>query len=405
MPAAEGWCTVCGDCMFVFSSPAPQQQQQQQQLQQPQQQQQQQQQGVPRSRTPCSHPPSAQHPPSLLATTPITPLPPWSETPPAPSPRRPQLLLGVLDGHGLFGHLVSTYLARHLPNLLHRHLVSAAAKDGAAASAPAPAATGPLIVKPADRAAWAPFGAAFADADRMLCGSGVDVLESGSTAVVCHLDLARGRVVTGWVGDSRAVLAVRPRARGALGIGGGGGAWRVVALSDDHKPERPDEKVTSMCLMPTCACRFFAGGCVRCARAHLRARAGWWRRATSASLSGLVLGFPGRGCVGLIGHGVSLTHARTRTRTYTHTAHTHTHTHTAHTHTHTHTHERTHARKHAHMHTHAHTHHTLSLQVRILLNGGRVEQMQDSFGRRGGPHRGGRRACCQSLAPALGARP
>jgi len=64
----------------------------------------------------------------------------------------------------------------------------------------------------------------------------VDVLESGSTAVVCHLDLASGRLVTAWCGDSRAVLAAR-------GGGGAGGKWRVVALSDDHKPERPDEKV------------------------------------------------------------------------------------------------------------------------------------------------------------------
>jgi hypothetical protein len=171
---------------------------------------------------------------------------PCSDRSPPPNPPPPchQVLLGVLDGHGTFGHLVSTFLARHLPVTIYQRLSGDAppgsppGEPDAAAAAPsskggaAAAAAGPLAARPAARDAWAPFGAAFADADRLLCGSGVDVLESGSTAVVCHIDLAAGRLTTAWCGDSRALLASRRGER-----------WRVVALSDDHKPERPDERV------------------------------------------------------------------------------------------------------------------------------------------------------------------
>jgi hypothetical protein len=38
-----------------------------------------------------------------------------------------ELLLGVMDGHGTSGHLVSTYLAQHLPAVLMQKLVAAAA--------------------------------------------------------------------------------------------------------------------------------------------------------------------------------------------------------------------------------------------------------------------------------------
>jgi hypothetical protein len=231
-----------------------------------------------------------------------------------PSPRRSivvepfgkpgQVLLGVLDGHGTFGHLVSTFLSRHLPVTLHQRL-SGGGGDGDDEPLPDVARAkpaGPLAVRPAERAAWAPFGAAFADADRLLCGSGVDVLESGSTAVVCHLDLGAGRLTTAWCGDSRAVLAARR-----------GGRWRVVALSDDHKPERPDEKV----------------------------------RAGGGLAGGLRLG--ARGSAGPCAQEVlpkAPPQATPRSPR------------------------------------------PPRPQVRILLNGGRVEQITDSLGRTGGPHRG-----------------
>ena len=191
----------------------------------------------------------------------------------SPFARDGALLIGVLDGHGTFGHLVSGFLSRHLPQALYRRLACGGGGDndldssgssgggsvgGGGSGGRRGSGRGggggrnggpkPPLVLPADAALAAPFAAAFADADRLLCGSGVDVLESGSTAVVCHVDLDAGRIATAWCGDSRAVLVARAQGGGGGGKGGGkGGAaaqpWRAVALSDDHKPERPDEKL------------------------------------------------------------------------------------------------------------------------------------------------------------------
>jgi hypothetical protein len=45
-----------------------------------------------------------------------------------------ELLLGVMDGHGTSGHLVSTFLAQHLPAVLMQKLVAAAAAAANSAS-------------------------------------------------------------------------------------------------------------------------------------------------------------------------------------------------------------------------------------------------------------------------------
>jgi serine/threonine protein phosphatase PrpC len=106
---------------------------------------------------------------------------------------------------------------------------------------------------------------AFAETDHMLTGSGVNTMDSGSTALLCHI--GPDSITTAWVGDSRAVLGRRlsePEAwdlrlrqqqqRGSSGWNGGssssdseGGRWQAIPLSDDHKPERPDEQVRMVC--------------------------------------------------------------------------------------------------------------------------------------------------------------
>lgn len=70
---------------------------------------------------------------------------------------------------------------------------------------------------------------AFAHADAELnAGGGVDIEYSGSTAVACVL---RGRTLTtAWCGDSRAVLAREV-----------GGRMEAVSLTEDHKPDAPEE--------------------------------------------------------------------------------------------------------------------------------------------------------------------
>ena len=49
------------------------------------------------------------------------------------------------------------------------------------------------------------------------------------------------RLVTGCVGDSRAVLGRKPTSGGLFGMGGKS-AWEAVSLSKDQKPDDPGEK-------------------------------------------------------------------------------------------------------------------------------------------------------------------
>jgi serine/threonine protein phosphatase PrpC len=112
----------------------------------------------------------------------------------------------------------------------------------------------------------------FAETDHMLTSSGINTLDSGSTALLCHV--GPDRISTAWVGDSRAVLGRRvlePKAwdlrlrqqqrssssssavtGGSSSSGSGsneGGRWQAIPLSDDHKPERPDEQVRAVALL------------------------------------------------------------------------------------------------------------------------------------------------------------
>jgi hypothetical protein len=294
-----------------------------------------------------------------------------------------ELLLGVMDGHGTFGHLVSTFLIQHLPAVLMQKFVAAAAglvlqgsssssgwqrqqqqgklagkrhgkqqqqllaqppaqhhpemllgsqlpyvvipdhrgeagnhahyataAEGAAAAVansskhaqarhgravskhkvvPQPEHTAHYSLQDSSSSSSKPEEAAvavpkavvdqvpicqsllttvFAETDHMLTGSGINTLDSGSTAVLCHI--GPDSVTTAWVGDSRAVLgrrisepkawdlrlrqqqqqqqrrsgsSVRGDGRGSSSSDDDGGSWQAIPLSDDHKPERPDEQV------------------------------------------------------------------------------------------------------------------------------------------------------------------
>jgi hypothetical protein len=280
-----------------------------------------------------------------------------------------ELLIGVLDGHGSFGHHVSAHLARHLPGLLLQQLTAAAAgsmggggggarvspkqrrglwggtkqelqpadhdqhqqqeyilvpdhspwygrSDGAAtpsttsssssseehSSHGRPVAKEQLLRRPGTTSSssssssdvWLPSDApapaaqrvtlsqglvarVFADADRQLLASGINATDSGSTALLAHI--GPDCITTAWVGDSRAVLGRRVQQQqqhGAIGSSNSGGSgwrqqlqqlgiakgsssgsssngdglplqlgpgWQAVALSDDHKPDREDERV------------------------------------------------------------------------------------------------------------------------------------------------------------------
>ena len=126
-----------------------------------------------------------------------------------PDASAPEVLFGVFDGHGEHGHLVSRQCKAQFPALLK----TARQQRPDLASAQS---------------------AAYVEQDHA-CTVSIDCSQSGTTAVTCLLqvDDSGGVVVhSAWAGDSRAVLA-RLQPDGTLA---------AKDLSNDQKPERPDEK-------------------------------------------------------------------------------------------------------------------------------------------------------------------
>lgn len=120
-----------------------------------------------------------------------------------------QAIAGVMDGHGPNGAAVSGFLRQQLP-----------------------VAVAEQLRRRGEVSAGAALSAAFLETqDALRSASGaINARLSGSTAV---LTLVQGRrLTTAWVGDSRAVL-VRKEV--------GGGVWRGVALTQDHKPTSAGE--------------------------------------------------------------------------------------------------------------------------------------------------------------------
>ena len=167
---------------------------------------------------------------------------------------------GVLDGHGVAGAKVSSFVRSKIASEIEAQSRSAgfsADKDlvndprGADAGhvSAISAATVVTVLKDA-------FGTA---QKSLLRAHGADCAESGSTCVVC---VRRGdNLIVANVGDSRCVLGRRVVAGSNPGAGGGGGrdvpfasgfgrasggskgcsSYVAVDLSVDHKPDRPDE--------------------------------------------------------------------------------------------------------------------------------------------------------------------
>lgn len=113
-------------------------------------------------------------------------------------------LFGVFDGHGARGQDCSEYVRLQLPGLL-RSLLSQHTPQQA-------------------------VDLALQNVHEDLKVSGFDCRYSGTTAVVCLLK--NDNLITAWTGDSRAVLAYE----------GQQGEMVAKPLSNDHKPDHPDEK-------------------------------------------------------------------------------------------------------------------------------------------------------------------
>ncbi|KAG2439658.1 hypothetical protein HXX76_005008 [Chlamydomonas incerta] len=161
-----------------------------------------------------------------------------------------QQLLAVFDGHGPEGHRVSGYARRNLPHtLLHELLEGGGDQDegqqhpqgklaeagtskpagagvgasGSGSGGGASSGSGAAGGGPVQRALWR----AVESLDAQLAVSGIDVVNSGTTAAMCHV---HGRALTAaWVGDSRIVLGVPAAAQAAPGAAASGAAHKAGA--------------------------------------------------------------------------------------------------------------------------------------------------------------------------------
>ena len=109
-----------------------------------------------------------------------------------------QFLLGVCDGHGTYGHLVSEYITKTLPNFLRDN---------------------------SDEAIISGF---ITTNNTLINNSKIDCSLSGSTCTTLIINL--DKIICANLGDSRAVLARYEK-----------GIYSAVDLSNDHKPSDPNE--------------------------------------------------------------------------------------------------------------------------------------------------------------------
>jgi serine/threonine protein phosphatase PrpC len=158
-------------------------------------------------------------------------------------------LVGVFDGHGEHGHFVAGLCSELLPKLLIRALVRA---SPAAVHKAMPVGDPNPQDAAEDSVSWRDAGChAFLETHRILEEITqqfvsqtatesdstiplIDARSSGATATVVLWTAMRAFVAH--TGDSRAVLGTRPRNSVP------GARWQVVELTQDHKPDLPDEQ-------------------------------------------------------------------------------------------------------------------------------------------------------------------
>jgi serine/threonine protein phosphatase PrpC len=153
--------------------------------------------------------------------------------------------LGVFDGHGIMGTAASRYTRQYIATGLlrshWRHVEGSCEGSGSSGSQDGSTwGAGPSWDRPAAagegsaEAAQQLLEAAFECAGAGILSSGLELRESGSTAVVCHVE--PGRVTAAWCGDSRAVLGLHVERPDV------GPALLVHPLTEDHRPDRPLER-------------------------------------------------------------------------------------------------------------------------------------------------------------------
>lgn len=114
-------------------------------------------------------------------------------------------LFGVFDGHGVYGDEVSQFVSTSIHNYI-------------------------LKQKDLETDTVEALKKAFVECNKALNKSNVDSSFSGSTGIACYLN--GKQLYSCNTGDSRAVLGQLQK----------DGSYKAIPLSDDQKPDRPDEK-------------------------------------------------------------------------------------------------------------------------------------------------------------------
>ena len=128
-----------------------------------------------------------------------------------------QVLIGVMDGHGIYGQEVSSFIKKHLPLQLELNMpFENLLKNSELIQENRVKLENSII-------------AGFKATQRSLLKSGIDVTYSGTTAIT--LLLTENTCICSNIGDSRAVIGRYTE------------AWHPVELSYDHKPSNLNEKI------------------------------------------------------------------------------------------------------------------------------------------------------------------
>ena len=132
--------------------------------------------------------------------------------------------IGVCDGHGTYGHLVSHFIKETLPQCLHKELLNKSIISSSSTTSTPTSVLHPSIIKRSIENAFVQTNSKLSN------NASIDTNFSGSTCV--SLVIANECIYTANVGDSRAIICKQH---------GSNANWESESLTRDHKASEVDE--------------------------------------------------------------------------------------------------------------------------------------------------------------------
>ena len=132
--------------------------------------------------------------------------------------------IGVCDGHGTYGHLVSHFIKETLPHCLHKELLNKSIISSSSTSTTPTSVLHPSMIKRSIENAFVQTNSKLSN------NASIDTNFSGSTCV--SLVIANECIYTANVGDSRAIICKQH---------GSNAIWESESLTRDHKANEVDE--------------------------------------------------------------------------------------------------------------------------------------------------------------------